>query len=86
MECPGKVQLRSVLDDALARIDKIIDDNRVTLWNSEEIALRQLSAEIEAAIEERDLAYRALHQHEQEHHCGGEQPWLAGTCSHFAAR
>ena len=75
MECPQQAQLRRVFENALADIDRIIDNQAKALWSTEDATM----VEISLAIARRDHAAEALLHHMVEHLCGDGESRLAET-------
>ena len=75
MECPQQAQLRRVFENALAEIDRIIDNQAKGLWSTGDATM----VEISLAIARRDRAAETLLHHMVEHLCGDGRSRLAGT-------
>jgi len=75
MECPQQAQLRRVFEDALAAIDRIIDNQAKALLSAEDAIM----VEISLAMARRDQAAEALLHHMVEHLCGDGESRFAAT-------
>jgi len=74
MECSQQAQLRSVFENALSDIDRIIDNQAKARLSGDDATM----IEISIAIARRDHAAEALLHHMAEHLCGDGESRLAG--------
>lgn len=72
--CQQQAQLRRTFENALADIDKIIENQAKAPWSTGDATM----VEISIAIARRDHAAEALLHHMVEHFCGEEESPFAG--------